>query len=58
MFDSFPYEALTQLLGLYEAIFGQRWIVGSLCRIKPFGVYKVEAVSVSCNPDGLGHELS
>ena len=56
MDDSFPYKALTQLLSLYQSILGKWWIIGSLCCVKPFRVNKVEAVSVSCNPDGLGHE--
>jgi hypothetical protein len=57
MYDAFSYQALPQLFGLYQPIFGKRWIVGALCGVKPFRVYKVEAVSVSCNPDGLGHKF-
>jgi hypothetical protein len=55
MHDSFPYEALTQLLCLFDAILGKGWVVGTLGGVKPFGVHKVEAVSVSCNPDSLSH---
>jgi hypothetical protein len=55
MHDSFPYEALTQKIRLFDAILGKGWIVGSLGGVKPFGVHKVEAVSVSCNPDSLTH---
>jgi hypothetical protein len=57
MRNSFTFEAIGELFGLNVTVFGKVRIVAAFCGEKPVGVNEVDAVSVSCDPDCLWHEL-
>ena len=57
MRNSFTFEAIGELFRLNVTVFGKVGIVAVFCGEKPVGVNKVDAVSVSCDPDCLWHEL-
>jgi hypothetical protein len=57
MRNSFSFEAIGELFGLNVTVFGKVGVIGAFCCEKPVGVNEVDAVSVSCDPDCLWHEL-
>jgi hypothetical protein len=57
MTNSFSFEAISELFSLNVTVFGKVGIVAAFGGEKPVGVNKVDAVSVSCDPDCLRHEL-